>query len=225
MLGSIVTSCVTCDKLGYTKTGKGIFQVRQVCKNCKGYGTVIDSPCQSCKGSGTVETTRKLKVTVPAGVDMDHQLRLKEKGHEGDRNSGKHGDLYLSINVEEHPNFVRKDSEIHFTKPITIGQAILGGTISVSTLDGVVSVKIPSGTQSGTTRTLKGKGVCPVGSKKRGNFHIHWQVQIPTDITKEQAELMEEFSKDEEIQKPSSKKKPNHILERVPLLEKIFAWK
>jgi len=132
--GSLVNPCSTCAGLGYTKMGSGIFQTKEICKQCKGYGTVIDSPCLQCLGRGTIEKKRRIKVDIPPGVDNEHRVRIKEKGHESDRNSGKPGDLYLAIKVEKHVQFVRKGSDIHLNFPITVAQAILGDTVKIAYL-------------------------------------------------------------------------------------------
>jgi len=198
-LGSLVNPCSTCSRLGYTKMGSGIFQTKEVCKHCKGYGSIIDTPCLKCLGRGTIEKIRRIKVEVPPGVDYDHRMRIKEKGHESDRNSGKPGDLYIAVKIEKHPQFIRKGSNIHLHYPITVAQAILGDTVKIPTLNGEVSVKVRPGTQHDTTHVLKKKGVSPIGSKKPGNQYVHWKVQIPTDLTPQDMELVAQFGEDEKI--------------------------
>jgi len=103
---------------------------------------------------------RRIKVDIPPGVDNEHRVRIKEKGHESDRNSGKPGDLYLAIKVEKHVQFVRKGSDIHLNFPITVAQAILGDTVKIPTLNGEVSVKVHPGTQHDSTHVLKKKRRC-----------------------------------------------------------------
>jgi len=153
-------------------------------------------------GSGTIETMRKLKVNIPPGVDNDHQVRFKEKGNEGSRRSGKAGDLYLSVKVENDTQFTRQENNIHINIPLTISQAILGDTIKVPTCSTEVLVKVPPGIQHASVHKLKGKGVRGVGSKNAGDQYIHWQVQIPTNLAPEQLDIIRQFGEEECIIEP-----------------------
>jgi len=119
--------------------------------------------------------------------------------------------------VQEHPKLIREGANIHVRAPITVSQAILGGNIKVPTLNGVVDVQIPPGTQPGEKLTLPGKGIpATVGSP--GNQYIHWQVHIPTNLTKRQSDLMHQFGKDEQRQTPNS----SQVLETVTRITKFF---
>eukprot|EP01125_Pyxidicula_operculata_P012061 TRINITY_DN3950_c0_g1_i1.p1 TRINITY_DN3950_c0_g1~~TRINITY_DN3950_c0_g1_i1.p1 ORF type:complete len:400 (+),score=81.39 TRINITY_DN3950_c0_g1_i1:3-1202(+) len=156
---SRTTKCISCDSLGYVKMGSGLFQSKQICTSCKGYGTIIDNPCTSCKGQGTKQGKKKLKVKIPPGVDDDHLIRVADKGDRGYRNSQKNGDLYIHLKVSKHDQFKRLDYDIHHKKSITVAQAMLGDKVKIPTVHGDIDVEIPAGTQPGDTKVIKGKGV------------------------------------------------------------------
>jgi len=191
--------CQICNGKGFTSSGKGVFHQRRICGTCSGNGTIISHPCRSCKGRGTVPKTRKLKVKIPPGVDNEHQVKLTDKGNEGDRRSGMKGSLFINISVKEHPVFKRDKKDIHVDALLTVSQAILGDTIKVQTLSGLVEMKVPNGVQPGEKRILRGKGIKDEESLRPGNQYVHFQVVIPKVITKEQSELIKQFGRTERI--------------------------
>jgi len=196
-VGAEVKPCVECKSMGYKTTSGRIMQQQTSCLNCGGYGSTIKNACKMCKGRGTIMGKRKLLVKVPAGIDDDHDLRVKDKGDVGDRNSGKSGILFLPIMVEKHEKFYRNKKDIHVDVPISVTQATLGDTVVVPTLQGgTVQVAVLPGTQPDSERILSGKGI------QGGKQVVHFKVHVPTKVTKKQKESIRLFTREEE-QKPT----------------------
>jgi molecular chaperone DnaJ len=177
--------------------GEVIFQqaflsVRRTCTQCNGRGQIIRRPCKECKAEGYLKREKKLKVTVPAGVDTGTQLRLANEGQPG-LNGGPPGDLYVVLRVKPHPVFERRDDDLHCTVPINPAQAALGCQVEVNTLDGMQNVKVPEGSQPGTRLRLKQLGVPHVNGSGRGDLFVHLEVRIPTKLTKDQRKLFEQL--------------------------------
>jgi len=174
---------------------QGFFSVARTCGRCRGLGRVISDPCTECHGEGQIASERKLQIKIPPGVDTGSQLRITGEGEPGSA-GGPAGDLYVVVRAEEHPFFKREGTGLFCEVPISITQAALGSRIEVPTLkDGPASVSIPEGTQSGTTFTLRGKGVPHLGSKHRGDFYVAVRVVTPTKLTSEQKKLLEQLAK------------------------------
>jgi molecular chaperone DnaJ len=152
-------------------------------------GTVVKNPCDTCLGQGRVRRTRNLSVKVPPGVDTGDRVRLAGEGEAG-RNGGPAGDLYVEIHVREHPIFERDGEHLSCEVPISFATAALGGTVSVPTLDGDVTLKIPSETQSGRVFRLRDKGVKPVRGGPRGDLFCRVVVETPVSLSSEQRELI-----------------------------------
>jgi molecular chaperone DnaJ len=187
--GSAPQNCGTCDGQGQVRMQQGFFSVQQACPTCRGRGTVISDPCDGCNGSGLRHRTKTLAVKVPPGIDTGDRIRLSGEGEAG-RNGGPAGDLYVEINVREHPIFERHGSDLVCEIPVSFATATLGGAVEAPTLNGEVSLKIPSGTQSGKTFRLRGKGVKPVRGGSVGDLLCRVQVETPVNLTKEQKELL-----------------------------------
>ncbi len=185
--------CPTCHGSGELRLTQGFFQISRPCGHCQGSGKVITDPCANCRGAGKVETESQLTVKIPAGVDTGTRLKLTGEGELGD-NGGPPGDLYVVVHVQEHPIFVREDTEVICEVPISFTQAALGAQIEVPTLDGRVKMKIPSGTQSGKIFRLKGKGIPSLDGYQRGDQHVRITVEVPEKLTKKQRELLEQFA-------------------------------
>jgi len=194
------TSPKTCDKCrgtGYItvqqRTMLGMMQQRHQCDVCKGSGKVVETPCTSCKGSGFVRANKKLEVNIPAGIDDGQQIGLRGQGSDG-ANGGGPGDLNIVISVRPHAVFERDGSDLYCEVPITYAEATLGADIKIPTLEGDETYTIPEGTQTGTTFTLRGRGVQQINSKYRGNLHITVVVEVPKGLNREQKELLEKFA-------------------------------
>lgn len=191
--GSRRVTCSTCRGTGQVTTARGFFTVRQVCPTCHGAGMRVEKPCRECHGEGRVTKTAKLNVRIPAGVDTGSKLRSVGNGEAG-VNGGRPGDLYLVIHVKEHEIFDRQGDDLFCEIPIKFTLAALGGTIEVPTLAGRASLKIPPGTQSGTTFRLKGRGVPAIRSGHRGDQLVRVHVEVPTRLTADQRKKLEDFA-------------------------------
>jgi molecular chaperone DnaJ len=191
--GTGPTTCPACHGAGELRMTQGFFQISRTCGQCQGLGKVVTDPCQTCRGAGKLETESVLTVKVPPGVDTGTRLKLTGEGEPGDR-GGPPGDLYVVVHVQEHPIFVREDTEVICEVPISFTQAALGSTIDVPTLDGKVKMKIPSGTQSGKVFRLRGKGIPHLNGYQRGDQHVRVTVEVPEKLSRKQRDLLEQFA-------------------------------
>ncbi|MFD2116140.1 molecular chaperone DnaJ [Paenibacillus yanchengensis] len=166
---------------------------RRACSNCSGSGKVIRERCSSCHGAGQVKKQRKIKVSIPAGVDEGSQIRISGEG-EGGLRGGPAGDLYIVLRVKEHEFFEREGDDIYCEVPLTFTQAALGDEIEIPTLTEKVKLKIPAGTQTGTYFRLKGKGVPRLRGYGQGDQHVKVTVVTPTKLSEEQKALLRQFS-------------------------------
>lgn len=173
---------------------QGFFSVARPCTQCGGAGRVITDPCPTCRGQGKTHSEMSLTVKVPPGVDTGTRLRLSGEGEPGD-DGGPPGDLYVVIHVREHPLFQREENDILCEVPISFVDAALGASVDVPTLEGRVKMKIPAGTQSGKVLRLKGRGVPDLNGYDRGDQHVRIVVETPTNLSKEQKRLLEEFAR------------------------------
>lgn len=191
--------CPTCSGAGQvrraTRTPFGSFTQVSVCPTCNGNGQVIEDKCESCNGSGQKQEAKKLKITIPAGVDNGTRLRVSGEGDAGQR-SGPPGDLYVYLFVNDDPKFHRDGINILSEVKISYLQAILGDRIEVETVDGPVEVTINPGTQPNTVLTLEHRGVPRLGnSASRGDHLLTILVDIPTRVSPEERELLDKLVK------------------------------
>lgn len=191
--GSKRVTCPTCRGAGQIRRSGGIITFTQTCPTCAGAGTKVEKACTACRGEGRVAKTTKLNVRVPAGVDTGSRLRSVGNGEAG-MAGGESGDLYIVISVAEHEIFERQGDDLFCEIPIKFTLATLGGTIEVPTLSGRASLKIPSGTQSGTTFRLKNKGLPNLRSQNNGDQLVRVHVEVPTTLTADQRKKLEEFA-------------------------------
>lgn len=187
-----LTTCPMCHGRGEVLYQQSFLQIRRTCGQCNGRGQIVRRPCAQCKGEGYVRTERKLKVNIPAGVDNGMKLRLAGEGQPG-ANGGPPGDLYVVVAVKEHPIFERQGDDLHCTVPINVAQAALGTEVDLLTLDGLQTVKIPEGTQSGARVKLRNLGVPRIQSSGRGDLFVHVNVNVPVKLTREQKKLFEQL--------------------------------
>jgi len=190
--GTKKTVCSQCKGAGKTVVSNGFFQLAQTCSRCGGEGSIITSVCPECRGEGKVKVTKKIKVKIPAGVDNGSQLRVRSEGEAG---INSRGDLYVVIEVREHGIFQRHKNDIATTVNISLAKAILGGEVEVPALDGKLTMKIPAGTQCGKTFRLKGKGMPDLHSRDIGDELVKVDIEIPTRLTTQQRQLIEEFAR------------------------------
>jgi molecular chaperone DnaJ len=186
-------TCPTCGGAGEVRFTQGFFAVARPCSQCNGSGKVVSDPCRVCKGSGTTDSITELSVKIPPGVDTGTRVRLSGEGEPGE-NGGPPGDLYVVVHVREHPLFHREESEVLCEVPISVVQAALGAHIEVPTLDGMVKMRIPEGTQSGKVFRLKGKGIPFLHGGGRGDQHVRVLVETPQNLSAKQRELLEQFA-------------------------------
>ena len=191
--GSRVVTCSTCGGRGQVVTSRGFFQVAQTCPRCRGTGQTVEKPCGECRGEGRSEQTTRIKLKIPPGIEDSSRLRSTGNGEAGVR-GGQAGDLYVVIHVKEHEIFEREDSTLFCDLPISFAMATLGGEIKVNTLHGEASLKIPAGTQSGTTFKLRGKGMPELGGGDTGDLHVRTQIAVPKKLTSEQKQKLQEFA-------------------------------
>ena len=192
--GTGVSTCGTCSGSGQvrraTRTPFGSFAQVSVCPTCNGTGQVIKEKCETCHGAGRQQETKKLKITVPPGVDNGTRLRVSGEGDAGTRN-GPAGDLYVYLFVESDKEFTREGINIRSEITISYLQAILGCNLEVNTVDGKEEITIPAGTQPGKVLTLENKGVPKLGNPvSRGNHLISIKVDIPTKVNSEERDLL-----------------------------------
>ena len=190
--GTSPSACGTCGGQGQVRVQQGFFSIQQTCPRCHGAGTVITDPCNECRGRGRVRREKTLSVTIPPGVDTGDRIRVGGEGQPGER-GGPPGDLYVEIQVREHPIFVRDGANLFCEVPIGFTMAAIGGEIEVPTLNGRVSLKVPAETQTGRLFRLRGKGVRPARGPVPGDLICKVMVETPVNLSKHQRELLNEF--------------------------------
>jgi len=201
-------TCAMCRGMGQVRTTQNFMgmqmQSTSVCPQCNGRGKIVVNPCNTCRGKGKVRRNQKIKVKVPAGVDAGQSVRVRGEGCVGS-NGGPNGDVLAEVYVKKHPIFTREDYTVLCEVPISFTQAALGAEIQVPTLDGTVTYDIPEGTQTGTTFTLREKGIPVLNSRRRGDQRFTVVVETPTRLSREQKELLQQL--DESMDKRSTPRK------------------
>jgi molecular chaperone DnaJ len=191
--GTQPTICSRCNGRGVEAESQGLFSISQPCRQCGGTGTEIKDPCPTCQGSGRTRQVKRYRVNIPAGVRDGSRVRLAGKGEAGPR-GGPAGDLYVVTRVAESPIFRRKGDNLEVEVPITIPEAIRGATIEVPTLTGTKRIRVPPGTQHGTVQRLRGEGPPKLGGRGRGDMRYRLQIDVPSSLSKEQAEVVDELA-------------------------------
>lgn len=191
--GSKPETCPTCTGMGKVRAQQGFFTVERTCPTCNGQGQIIKNPCRVCGGAGREETERQLGVNIPSGVETGNRIRLAGEGEAGLR-GGPSGDLYIFVDVKDHPIFQREGVDLYCRVPVGMSSAALGGDVEVPTIDGGRSrVKIPAGSQSGKQMRLRGKGMPALRGAGSGDMFIEVAVETPVNLTSRQRELLREF--------------------------------
>jgi molecular chaperone DnaJ len=191
--GSTPTPCPQCHGQGQVRFQQGFFTVARTCPQCRGAGRIIAKPCSSCHGAGSVTRQRKITVKVPPGIASGQQLRLQDEGEAG-TGGGPAGHLFVVVHVQEHEYFRREGNNLFCEIPVNFTTVALGGEIQVPTLDGTEPVKVPEGTQTGTTLRLRGKGMPDVNGRGRGDLFATVQVRTPRKLSKDQRRLIEQLA-------------------------------
>ena len=193
---SDISECPNCHGLGYVHTQRrsifGVVDAQEVCGRCGGKGKIIQNKCSECRGEGYVRKKVDLSIHIPAGISNGQQIFVSGKGERG-YNGGKNGDLYVEVVVKPHEYFTRQGNDIHINVPLDFVDAVLGTKIDVPTVYGNVELKIPEGTQPETVLKMKEKGVKDLRSGRPGDQYVHIKIETPTNLTKEQKQLLEEF--------------------------------
>lgn len=194
--GTDPTRCPRCNGLGEIRQRIAPFNMVTVttCDMCGGTGVIIPIPCRACQGEGRVRQTKKIKVKVPAGVDSDSQIRISGEGDAGPR-GGPYGNLYVMLDIQPHQYFVREGNNVVLELRLNVAQATLGDDVTVPTLDGEETLRIPPATQTGQVFRLRGKGVPYLRQNGRGDQVVVTRVVVPTRLTEQQRKLFQELAK------------------------------
>ena len=193
---SSIKACADCGGRGRVRTVRqtilGQFVQTGTCPRCDGSGKVIESPCKRCRGAGRVYSERTVTVNIPAGINEGQRIRASGNGGAGERGA-RAGDLYVQVNLAPHPQFQRRDDDILHNVNLTLGQAALGTTLDIPTLDGEQEVVFAPGTQPGEVKILRGKGVPHLHGHGRGNEEVLVNVMVPRNLDDQQRALLQEF--------------------------------
>ncbi len=190
--GTSPETCSMCHGSGHVRIQHGILAMSQTCPTCQGRGSVVRDKCSDCHGTGYQSHKRNLTVNVPAGIDHGQRLKLRGEGESGS-GGGPAGDLYVVVNLKPHDTFRRVNEDIVVDTTITFTQAVLGGKVTVPTLDGEAELDIPKGTASGQLFRLKGKGMPRLGRYGRGDQHVRVHILVPKKVNAEMKDLLKKF--------------------------------
>ncbi|HBI64240.1 MAG TPA: molecular chaperone DnaJ [Clostridiales bacterium] len=189
-------TCSTCHGTGTVqqtqRTPFGSFSSSSPCPNCRGTGKIIKKPCKKCRGTGTERRSRKLKVSIPAGIDDGQSVALRGQGGAG-INGGPAGDVIVTVSIRPHPLFQRDGYDVWCEVPISYAQACLGDKLIVPTIDGKVEYTMPSGTQPGTVFRMRGKGIQSVGGRGRGDQYVKVTLEVPKNLNDKQKDLLRQL--------------------------------
>jgi molecular chaperone DnaJ len=191
--GTSPTTCPRCEGRGVENQGQGLFSISQPCPQCGGAGQIIEDPCPTCGGSGLTQQNKRYKVNVPAGVKDGSRIRLAGKGEDGPR-GGPPGDLYVTTRVASSPVFKRlDDGNLEVAVPITVPEALRGGTIEVPTLNGTKKIKVAPGTKHGTVQRLRGEGP-PKKAGGVGDIRYRLEIEMPKELSEDQLKAVDELA-------------------------------
>lgn len=195
--GKDPVTCPTCQGQGQVMEVQqsilGRVQVARACPRCQGTGEIIEDPCQECAGDGRVRARRDLEVNIPAGIRDGMRIRMSGEGEVGP-GGGPAGDLYVEVQVKEHPHFLRDADDLHATVNVPMADAALGTSVDVPLLDGsVATVTVEPGTQPEALIRVKGKGMPHLRREGAGSLVAHVDVTVPTELDKKQRDLLEQF--------------------------------
>ena len=195
--GTTAETCPDCRGTGVVRvqqrTGGFAFSSTAPCSRCRGTGKIIHTPCKACGGNGSVKKTKRVTVSIPAGIDDGQAISLRGQGNAG-KNGGPAGDLIVAVHVKPHPQFHRDGTTVLYEQPVTFYQAVMGAELEIPTIDGKVKYNLPAGTQTGTTFRLRGKGIPELRGRGRGDQYVTVRVQVPTSLNGEQKEALRAFA-------------------------------
>jgi molecular chaperone DnaJ len=190
--GTGVQACQTCAGRGQLAYQQGFFTITRTCPDCQGAGQIVRERCPECRGQGRLDREKTIELRIPPGVDTGTRLRVAGEGERGP-NGGPAGDLYVVLEVKEHPFFERRGADLYCTIPLSIVQAALGTELQVPGLNGEENLKIPEGTQSGAVFRIKGRGLADPRGGGKGDLYYHVRVMTPTKLTRDQRKLIEQL--------------------------------
>ncbi len=192
--GTSRRTCPACGGAGSISQGRGFMQFAQPCPTCRGEGTINPNPCRVCGGRGVVPKAERINVKIPPGVDNGSKIRVAGMGGPGER-GGQPGEVYIVTRVRPHSYFERKGDNLYSEAKVTVKEAALGDKIEIPTVDGMVSMTIPPGTQTGQQLKLKGKGVPHLGSSGTGDHYVTVKVVTPTGLSERGKDLVRELDR------------------------------
>ena len=214
--GTKATACPQCHGRGQLRYQQGFFTVARTCGQCRGSGSVVAKPCPSCRGAGRVPKERKLTVRIPAGIATGQRMRIGGEGEAGAA-GGPAGDLYVVIHVQDHPFFQRDGNDLYCEIPVNFPTLALGGEITIPTLDGDQTLKVPDGTQTGAAFRVRGHGMPDVGGRGRGDLIVTLKVSTPKKLSRDQKKLLEQLA----AVLPKEKFEPTPVEEDKGLFERV----
>ncbi len=193
-----VKTCPHCGGRGYIKTQSrtifGVMENQETCPNCGGTGKIVVNKCDNCGGKGYVRKKKDITLHIRPGIASGQQLRIEGYGGRG-ANGGPNGDLYVEVLIKEHPNFKRDGNDIHLEVPLDFVDAILGCKIDVPTVNGTATLEVPAGTQPGQILRMRGQGIKDYRTERPGDQYVHLSIKMPTSLSKEQKDLLEQYKK------------------------------
>lgn len=191
--GSKPDTCRTCQGSGQVVRSQGFFSVASPCPHCQGRGQIITNPCKPCKGKGRALQHKKIRLTIPPGVDTGTRLRVAAEG-EGGYMGAPPGDLYVEVRVKEDERFVRRGDDLIAEVSVSYLQAILGADLDISTVNGKGKLEVPRGAQVGDAIKILGQGIPSLRNGKRGDLYFQLGVEFPTKITKDEEDLLRKLA-------------------------------
>jgi molecular chaperone DnaJ len=219
--GTTAEICPDCRGSGVIRVQRGggafSFSSTQPCTRCRGTGKIIHQPCPTCHGEGSRTNSKKISVSIPAGIDDGQAISMRGQGNAG-KNGGPAGDLIVGITIRPHAEFKRDGNSVYYTQPVSFSQAVLGAELLIPTIDGKVKYVLPEGTQTGTTFRLRGKGIPVLNSHGRGDQFVTVSVQIPKGLNQEQKDALLNFdtamSGESSVSDSSEEERPKSIFDK-----------
>lgn len=202
--GTSKKTCPSCGGSGQVRRSTGFFSMVQTCSQCGGSGQIIEHPCKACRGSGHKKESKAVTLTIPAGVDDGRRIVIPRQGDAG-KNGGARGDLIVVLHVRSHEYFERSGNDLYCAVPVSMTQAALGATITISSLDGrKIDIPVAAGTQNGKMLRIKGEGVPYSGGGRKGDLYIKVMVQVPERLSAQEKKLLQAFAEAENPTKEPS---------------------
>lgn len=203
--GSTPQTCPTCGGAGQVRVSQGIFQMATTCPTCRGEGQIVKDPCKACKGKGRTKQKRKIRITVPPGVDTGTRLRVAGEG-EGGTLGGPAGDLFVEIAVRPHAKFERDGDDLYAEVDVDYLQLMLGAQVDVPTVTGEIMLEIPRGTESGEILEIPGQGVPNLRGSRRGSMNYKVNVKFPEKLSKDEELALRQIAEKRGVEVQGKKK-------------------